>query len=67
MWILLALVCMVLALKAFSISLVIGLIPAAAGFWCFSRSTNASLESFMAFSGALVLLGLLLNVLVANW
>ncbi|WP_241461195.1 hypothetical protein [Aeromonas hydrophila] len=58
---------MVLALKLLSVSLVLGLIPAAAGYWCFSRSTRASLETFMAFMFVLVLLGLGLNVLVANW
>ncbi|MGU5727505.1 hypothetical protein ACV1DR_01050 [Aeromonas jandaei] len=58
---------MVLALKLLSVSLVLGLIPAAAGYWCFSRSTRASLETFMAFMFVLVLLGLGLNVVVANW
>ncbi|CAD7530584.1 hypothetical protein HR52_04655 [Aeromonas hydrophila] len=67
MWLLGAIVCMVLALKLLSVSLVLGLIPAAAGYWCFSRSTRASLETFMAFMFVLVLLGLGLNVLVANW
>lgn len=67
MWLLGAIVCMVLALKLMSVSLVLGLIPAAAGYWCFSQSTRASLESFMAFMFALVVLGMLLNVIVANW
>ena len=67
MWLLGAIVCMVLALKLLSVSLVLGLIPAAAGYWCFSRSTHASLETFMAFMFVLVLLGLGLNVVVANW
>ncbi|ENC6658519.1 hypothetical protein ABKY47_003003 [Aeromonas hydrophila] len=67
MWLLGAIVCMVLALKLLSVSLVLGLIPAAAGYWCFSRSTRASLETFMAFMFVLVLLGLGLNVVVANW
>ncbi|MGT9149861.1 hypothetical protein [Aeromonas hydrophila] len=58
---------MVLALKLLSVSLVLGLIPAAVGYWCFSKSTRASLETFMAFMFALVLLGLGLNVVVANW
>ena len=40
---------------------------AAAGYWCFSQSTRASLESFMAFMFALVVLGLVLNVIVSNW
>lgn len=67
MWLLGAIVCMVLALKLLSVSLVLGLIPAAVGYWCFSKSTRASLETFMAFMFALVLLGLGLNVVVANW
>lgn len=67
MWLLGAIVCMVLALKLMSVSLVLGLIPAAAGYWCFSQSTRASLESFMAFMFALVVLGLILNVIVSNW
>ena len=67
MWLLGAIICMVLALKLMSVSLVLGLIPAAAGYWCFSQSTRASLETFMAFMFALVLLGLGLNVIVANW
>lgn len=67
MWLLGAIVCMVLALKLMSVSLVLGLIPAAAGYWCFSQSTRASLETFMAFMFAAVLLGLGLNVVVANW
>lgn len=67
MWLLGAIVCMVLALKLMSVSLVLGLIPAAAGYWCFSQSTRASLESFMAFMFAAVLLGLGLNVIVATW
>lgn len=67
MWLLGAIVCMVMALKLMSVSLVLGLIPAAAGYWCFSQSTRASLETFMAFMFALVLLGLGLNVIVANW
>lgn len=67
MWLLGAIVCMVMALKLMSVSLVLGLIQAAAGYWCFSQSTRASLETFMAFMFALVLLGLVLNVIVANW
>lgn len=67
MWLLGAIVCMVLALKLMSVSLVLGLIPAAAGYWCFSQSTRVSLDSFMAFMFALVVLGLVLNVIVANW
>lgn len=67
MWLLGAIVCMVLALKLMSVSFVLGLIPAAAGYWCFSQSTRASLENFMAFMFALVVLGLVLNVIVANW
>lgn len=67
MWLLGAIVCMVLALKLMNVSLVLGLIPAAAGYWCFSQSTRASLETFMAFMFAAVLLGLGLNVIVANW
>lgn len=67
MWLLLAIGCMVLALKAMSVSLMLGLIPAAAGYWCFSNSTNASLETFMAFAFALVVIGAVLNAVVANW
>ncbi|AJQ54012.1 hypothetical protein [Aeromonas hydrophila] len=67
MWLVGAIVCMVLALKLLSVSLVLGLIPAAVGYWCFSQSTRASLETFMAFMFAMVLLGLGLNAIVANW
>lgn len=67
MWLLGAIVCMVLALKVMSFSFTLGLIPAAIGYWCFSRSTRASLESFMAFAFALVIVGVLLNVIVSNW
>ncbi len=67
MWLLLAIGCMVLALKAMSVSLILGLIPAAAGYWCFSNSTNVSLETFMAFAFALVVIGAVLNAVVANW
>ncbi|ATP90244.1 hypothetical protein VI35_07995 [Aeromonas caviae] len=37
MWILLALIMMVVALKAFSFSFTLALIPFAAGCWCFSK------------------------------
>ncbi|HDN9784818.1 TPA: hypothetical protein P2N00_000454 [Aeromonas salmonicida] len=67
MWILFAIVMMVLALKAFSFSFMLALIPFAIGCWGFSQSTRASLDTFMAFMFALVLLGLGLNVIVANW
>ncbi|MFQ2209940.1 hypothetical protein [Aeromonas media] len=57
MWILFALIMMVVALKAFSFSFTLALIPFAAGCWCFSKSNRESLETFMAFSFMSTLIG----------
>lgn len=67
MWLLLAIGCMVLALKASSFSFTLALIPFAIGVWCFSKSNRESLETFMAFAFILTVVGLLLNVLVSVW
>ncbi|KFN19052.1 MULTISPECIES: hypothetical protein [Aeromonas] len=67
MWLLLALGCMVLALKAFSFSFTLALIPAAIGCWCFSKSDRESLENFMAFAFIICLVGFALNILVNIW
>lgn len=57
MWLFLALIMMVVALKAFSVSFFLALIPFAAGCLCFSKSNRDDLESFMAFSFIFVLIG----------
>ncbi|MNC25805.1 hypothetical protein D3C81_875830 [compost metagenome] len=67
MWLLLAIGCMVLALKAFSISFTLALIPFAAGCWCFSKSSRDDLDTFMAFSFLAALIGFALNVLISIW
>lgn len=67
MWLLLAIGCMVLALKAFSVSFTLALIPLAIGIWCFSKSNRESLDTFMAFSFILVLIGFTVNVLISIW
>lgn len=67
MWILLAIVMMVLALKAFSFSFMLALIPFAAGCWCFGKSSRDDLDTFMAFAFILVVIGFLINVVAANW
>lgn len=67
MWLLLALGCMVLALKAFSFSFTLALVPAAIGCWCFSKSDRESLENFMAFAFIICLIGFALNIIVSIW
>ncbi len=67
MWILFALVMMVVALKAFSFSFTLALIPFAAGCWCFSKSSRDDLDAFMALSFLAVLIGVMWNVLVSIW
>lgn len=67
MWLLLAIGCMVLALKAFSVSFTLALIPAAIGCWCFSKSDRDSLENFMAFAFIICLIGFALNIIVSIW
>lgn len=64
MWLLFALIMMVVALKAFSFSLTLALIPFAAGCWCFSRSSRNDLDDFMAFSFFIVLVGFAIAVIV---
>ena len=65
MWILFALIMMVVALKAFSVSFTLALIPIAIGVWCFSKSNRESLDNFMAFTFIIiVLIGFAVNVLV---
>ncbi|AKA17311.1 hypothetical protein VU14_10740 [Aeromonas hydrophila] len=65
MWILFALIMMVVALKAFSVSFTLALIPIAIGVWCFSKSNRESLDNFMAFTFIIVLIGFAVNVLVS--
>lgn len=67
MWLLAAVVLMLLAGKGMSVHFALGLIPFLGACWCFSQSDGASLETFMAFAFALVVIGLVLNVVVANW
>lgn len=67
MWILFALVMMVVALKAFSFSFTLALLPFAAGCWCFSKSSRDDLDAFMALSFFAVLIGFVWNVLVSVW
>ena len=67
MWILFALIMMVVALKAFSVSFTLALIPFAAGYWCFSKSNRDDLDTFMAFSFFAVLIGFALNFLISIW
>ncbi|WP_421279897.1 hypothetical protein [Aeromonas taiwanensis] len=67
MWILFALVMMVVALKAFSFSFTLALVPFGLGCWCFSKSSRESLETFMAFAFITVLIGFAVNVLVSIW
>ncbi|HEA3088962.1 TPA: hypothetical protein RVR74_001250 [Aeromonas salmonicida] len=67
MWLLLAIGCMVLALKVFSFSFTLALIPAAIGCWCFSKSDRDSLENFMAFAFIICLIGFALNIIVSIW
>ena len=65
MWILFALIMMVVALKAFSVSFTLALIPIAIGVWCFSKSNRESLDNFMAFTFIIVLIGFAVYVLVS--
>ena len=67
MWILFALIMLVVALKAFSFSFTLALIPFAAGCWCFSKSSRSDLDDFMAFSFFIALVGFALNVLISVW
>ncbi|MFA7819291.1 hypothetical protein [Aeromonas dhakensis] len=57
MWLLFALIMMVVALKAFSFSFTLALIPFAAGCWCFSKSSRSDLDDFMAFGFFFALVG----------
>ncbi|HAU4888420.1 hypothetical protein [Aeromonas hydrophila] len=57
MWLLFALIMMVMALKAFSFSFTLALIPFAIGVWCFSKSNRSDLDDFMAFSFFFALIG----------
>ena len=67
MWILFALIMMVVALKAFSFSFTLALIPFAAGCWCFSKSSRDDMDTFMAFSFFAVLIGFALNFPISIW
>lgn len=67
MWILLALIMMVVALKAFSVSFTLALIPFAAGCWCFSKSIRSDLDDFMAFSFFFVLVGFAVVFISSIW
>lgn len=63
MWILFALIMMVVALKAFSISFTLGLIPLAIGCWCFSKSNRDDLDDFMSFSFIIILIGFAISAI----
>ncbi|MCF3096556.1 hypothetical protein EHZ86_04315 [Aeromonas australiensis] len=67
MWILFALIMMVVALKAFSVSFTLALIPFAAGCWCFSKSSREDLDTFMAFSFFFVLVGFAVVFISSIW
>ncbi|MEA9441471.1 hypothetical protein VCX45_12355 [Aeromonas caviae] len=67
MWILFALIMMVVALKAFSFSFTLALIPFAAGCWCFSKSSRSDLDDFMAFSFFFVLVGFAVVFISSIW
>ena len=67
MWILFALIMMVVALKAFSFSFTLALIPFAAGCWCFSKSSRSDLDDFMALSFFFVLVGFAVVFISSIW
>ncbi|HAT2246292.1 TPA: hypothetical protein I8455_000968 [Aeromonas hydrophila] len=67
MWLLFALIMMVVALKAFSFSFTLALIPFAAGCWCFSKSSRSDLDDFMAFSFFIVLVGFAVVFISSIW
>ncbi len=67
MWILFALIMMVVALKAFSFSFTLALIPFAAGCWCFSKSSRSDLDDFMAFSFFIALVGFAVVFISSIW
>ncbi|HDO1311205.1 hypothetical protein ACE1B4_10985 [Aeromonas veronii] len=67
MWVLFALIMMVVALKAFSFSFTLALIPLAAGCWCFGKSSRNDLDTFRAFAFILVVIGFVINAVAANW
>ncbi|MBL0516177.1 hypothetical protein [Aeromonas caviae] len=67
MWLLLAIGCIVLGLKASSFSFTLALIPFAIGLWCFSKSNRESLETFMAFAFIFTVVGLAFNILISVW
>ncbi len=67
MWILFALIMMVVALKAFSVSFTLALIPFAAGCWCFSKSSRSDLDDFMAFSFFFALVGFAVVFISSIW
>ncbi|WP_324052496.1 hypothetical protein [Aeromonas dhakensis] len=67
MWILFALIMMVVALKAFSFSFTLALIPFAAGCWCFSKSSRSDLDDFMAFSFCIILVGFAVVFISSIW
>lgn len=67
MWILFALIMMVVALKAFSVSFTLALIPFAAGCWCFSKSSRSDLDDFMAFSFFIALVGFAVVFISSIW
>lgn len=67
MWLLIAIGCMVLALKAASASFMLALIPFAIGIWCFSKSNRESLETFMAVAFLLALIGFAMNLVISIW
>ena len=67
MWILFALIMMVVALKAFSFSFTLALIPFAAGCWCFSKSSRSDLDDFLAFSFFFVLVGFAVVFISSIW
>jgi hypothetical protein len=58
---------MVVALKAFSVSFTLALIPFAAGCWCFSKSSRSDLDDFMAFSFFFALVGFAVVFISSIW
>ncbi|MGL4717411.1 MAG: hypothetical protein ACRCWL_16205 [Aeromonas sp.] len=63
MWLMVAIAMMVVALKAFSVSFFLALIPFGVGCFCFAQSNRDDLDTFMAYSFFIVLIGFALFVI----
>lgn len=63
MWVLLAIIMMVVTLKAISFSFTLALIPFALGCLCFGKSDGRSLDNFMAYSFMFILIGFLILII----